>query len=204
MTFELDYKTKDWEKDVVKKLTSYSKKAPVLVSMETGMNDGVAGIYVTHVNSDTKYFFAWDYKQEPKSFVHQVKEVLFSKHYPRLVETVYEKKELTLRDVAIALEKRRDPKKLELKKIGTRMYVLDKVILWKNVVMLRLETSTIKSDEVGAVYRYKYGGSLVYYLRKYRTGKFRTLEEASDAFFTNALYIDKLGEKEEGETDEQA
>ena len=196
MTYELVLKTKDWEKDVVQKLSSYSKKAPVLISIEVGMNDNVAGVFVTHVNTDTKYFFSWDYTKDPKAFVHQVKEVLFSKHYPRLVETVYEKKEITPRDVAIALEKRRDPTKLELKKVGVRMYVLDKVILWKNVVMLKLENSTVKGDELGGVYRYKYGGSLVYYLRKYRTGKFSSLEEASKAFFSNALYVDKLGEKE--------
>jgi hypothetical protein len=197
MTFDLNYKTKDWEKDVIQKLTSYSKKAPVLVSIETGMNEGLPGVFVTHVNSDTKYFFQWDYDVEPKEFVHQIKEVLFSKHYPRLVEVVYQKKDLSPRDVAIALEKGKDPKKLELRKIGTRMYVIDKVILWKNMVLLKLESSTLKSDEIGAVYRYRYSGSLVVYLRKYRMGKFKSLEEASKAFFNGSILIDRLGENGE-------
>jgi hypothetical protein len=161
------------------------------------MNEGVAGVFVTHVNSDTKYHFKWDYDLEPKTFVHNVKNIMFANHYPRLKEVVYVKKELSPREMAIALEKGKKPVKVEFKKVGERRYVLDKVILWKNLVLLKLENSTIKSDELDVTYRYKYEGSLVVYLRKYRTGKFKTIDDASKEFFENSLLIDKLGEKEE-------
>jgi hypothetical protein len=197
MLLEATKTSKDWEKEVMCKLTSFSKKAPVLISIKTGMNEGAAGVFVEHVNSGTKYFFPWNYDELPKEFVHSVKETLYLNHYPRLLEIVYEKKELTLRQMAIQAEKGKTPLKYQLKKVGTRMYAMDKVLLWKNMVVLKLEESTFSTDSIGSSHRYKYDGSLVIYLRKYRTGRFTSIEDASDDFFRHSIYIDQLiGENE--------
>jgi hypothetical protein len=188
---------KIWEKEVLKKLLNFCKKSPTLISISTGMQEGVSGIFITHVNSNRKYFFSWNYDLQPRDFIHEIKEVLVQNHYPRLVEIVYDKKELTPRDMAIALEKGKrisKVKKVELKEIGRRLYIVASVLLWKEIFILQLAESSFDTDKIGTKYRYKYNGSSVIYLKKYRNNSFGTVEKASEEFFNNALFVDELQE----------
>ena len=67
--------------------------------------------------------------------------------------------------------------------VGTRQFHLDKVLLWKNIFILCLESSTFEGDEIGKNYRYKTNISPVIFLRNYRSGrKFKSIEEARAYF----------------------
>jgi hypothetical protein len=198
MLLEEDLKKNNiWEKEVLKKLLNFSKKAPTLISVSVGMNEGTAGIFVTHVNSERKYFFGFNYNVEPKDFIHEIKNVLMENHYPRLVEIVYDRKELSTRDIVLKLEKGKkleNIQKCELKPIGKRLYIIEKCLLWKDLFILKLMESSFPSDIIGQQSRWKYNKSSVIYLKHYRSNSFKSLEEASDEFFKNSLIIDVLAE----------
>ena len=64
-----------------------------------------------------------------------------------------------------------------------KLWRIDKVILWKNIVIM--ERVPMKKDEIvpTSQFRFKYNKNLVIFLKKYRSGEFKDLQEAGDAFF---------------------
>ena len=182
------------------KFIGFAKKSPVLLSMIITIQDGEEGVLITHVNSNSKYFFKFDYEVDVKDFIAEIKKVLVKKHYPRVVEEILEKHEFTPEELALTLEKSNkkidELLKYEMRVVGNRLFRIDKILSWKNIAILTLETSTFEDDEIGVSYRYKYNGSLVLFLKNYRGGKF-TLEEASANFFSGSLLIDSLIKKGE-------
>lgn len=192
---------KMWETVFISKFANFCKKSPVLLSMSIRIQNGEKGVIVTHVNSDTKYFFPFDYDIEPKDFIFKIKSFLIKKHYPRLVDEIYECVEKTPAELAEEVENSKNTDNLKthaLKLIGTKQYRIDKTLLHSNVAILVLEDSTIPGDKIGSSYSYQYNKSLMMFMKNYRKGKFKSIEEASNDFFNNANLIYEITEK--GET----
>jgi len=192
---------KIWKDQFSSKFMNFGKKSPVLLSIIIKIQDGEEGVLVTHVNSNNKYFFAFDYDKNVKDFIADIKKLLVEKHYPRIIEEILKKHELTSDELALKIEKGADIDKLskyEMRVIGKRCYRIDKILSWKQIAILSLEESTFENDEIGSSYRYKFsGGSLVIFLKNYRSGKFKSIEEASEYFLSNSLLINKIEIKDE-------
>lgn len=197
--------TKVWEETFQKKFSNFCKKSPVLLKMQVKIQDGNKGVLITHVNTETKYFFPFDYDANIKDFIAEIKRLLVAKHYPRIIEEILERHEKTNAELAVELESGKKVEELEkfcMRKTGERMYRIDKVLPWKETAFLVLENSDIPGDVLGTQYHYKFDKSLVLYLRDYRTGKFKSIEDASDEFFNNAFLVSILGEKKKKQEQE--
>jgi len=188
-----------WKQTVLRKLISYLEKCPVLLSMETGTKNNEDGVYIIHKGSNAKYFFTFDPSIEEKAFIHQIKKFLVEKHYPRLIEPITESRNLSPEDIAKQIEQGVEPsqvKKVELKEIGYRQYRIDKSIVWKSIFILELEDVVHHDGRcitiVPTTLRYKLNTSATVFLKKYRSGGFASIEEASKYFFDNAIIIDEL------------
>jgi hypothetical protein len=184
-----------WEKTFQKKMSSFCKKSPILIRMSTRIQDGSKGVLLTHVNSEKNYFFPFNYDMNVKDFIADAKRILVANHYPRLVQTIYENHKKTNEELAQELENGEKVDSLTqycVKKTGERMYRIDKVLPWKNIAIIVLEQSSVPGDNVGTVLKYSYQKSLVLYLKNYRTGVFKNIDEASDDFFNNSLLVSEI------------
>ena len=194
-----------WENTFQKKFSNFCKKSSIMLSMVIEIKDGRKGVTVTHVNTDSDYFFPFNYKENVKDFIAEIKNVLVEKHYPRIVEQVFEQHENTKEELVEELEK--DPTKINqlskysLRLAGVRLFRIDKVLQHKDIAFLYLENSTFKDDKIGLYYKYLYDRrkSLVIYMRKYRKGEFESLEKAGEEFFKNSSLISILNKKDEEE-----
>ncbi len=192
-----------WEATFQKKFSNFCKKSSIMLSMTIEICNGRKGVTVTHANTNSDYFFPFDYKKNVKDFIAEIKEVLVQKHYPRIVEQIYEQHENTREELVSELEK--DPTKVDslskysMRLTGSRLFRIDKVLQWKNIAFLYLEESTFKDDKVGVYYKYLYNKSLIVYMRKYRKGDFESLEQAGEEFFKNSSLISILNKPTEGE-----
>jgi hypothetical protein len=184
---------KKYQEIFTKKFLNFARKAPIKMSFIITIQDGEEGVRLTHENSGTNYFIKFNYDQQIKDYISEIKKLLVSKHYPRIVDEVFEKHELSGEELAIKLEKGEDIdalKKFELRKIGEKIYTIDKVLMWKDVAILKLETSTFKEDQedIGKSFQFKFNGSLMMFLNKYRSGK-HTLEALSNEFLKNSILV---------------
>ncbi|MCF0125604.1 MAG: hypothetical protein HUJ68_07600 [Clostridia bacterium] len=191
---------KMWESTFQKKFSNFCKKSSIMLSMIIEIRDGRKGVTVVHANTNNDYFFPFDYKKNVKDFIAEIKEFLVERHYPRIIQQVYEKHENTKEELVAELEK--DPSKVDalskysMRLTGERLFRIDKVLQWKNIALLYLEDSTFPDDKKGVYFKYKFNTSLVVYMRKYRKGEFDTLEKAGDEFFSNSSLISVLDKKE--------
>lgn len=192
---------KYWKDTFSSKFLNFCKKSPVLLSVDIRVQDGEEGVLVTHVNSNSKYFFPFEYETPVKDFIAHIKNLLIERHYPRIVEEILEKHELTPEEIVIKIEKGVEIdnlSKYEMRSTGSRIYRIDKILAWKQIAILVLESSTFENDAIGTSYRYKFnGGSLVIFLKKYRSGKFKSIEEASNHFLSKSLLIDTIRTSEQ-------
>lgn len=194
---------KMWESTFQKKFSNFCKKSSIMLSMVIEIKDGCKGVTVTHVNTNCDYFFPFDYKKNVKDFIAEIKNLLVEKHYPRIVEQIFEQHENTKEELVEQLEK--DPTKIDelskysLRLSGERLFRIDKVLQWKNIAFLYLEKSTLEGDQIGVYYKYKYNKSLVIYMRKYRKGEFDSLEKAGEEFFKDSSLISILDSSKKSE-----
>lgn len=189
----------DWEETFQKKFTNFCKKSPVLMKVQMKLEKGVKGVLITHVESGQKTFYQFDYDTDVKAFIAKIKRDLAESYYPRVVESVYEQHTKSKEELADELENGADVSDLstvETRKVGERTYRIDKVLPWKDNAFLELEKTDIPGDVVGTAYRYAFGKSIVLFLRSYRTGKFKNIQEASDEFFGNSYLISVIDKKE--------
>lgn len=187
-----------WKQTTVKKLLSFCEKCPCVLSIKTASHNGEDGVFVIHKNSGMQYFFPWNYNQDPKDFIHDIKTFIEKKHYPILVETVTEEHKLTSEELALIVEEGKSINELPQyeKRVKEKiLWRIDKVILWKDIVIL------VKIDKNGNVlsnqFRYKYNKSLVIFLKKYRSGDYASLEEAGNEFFNNSILVNEILPKTE-------
>ncbi len=186
-----------WKQTTVKKLLSFCEKCPCVLSIKTAVHQGEDGVFVIHKNTGMQYFFPWDYSVEPKDFIHNIKTFLEKKHYPILVETITEEHKLTKEELALMVEEGKSIQELpqyEKRIKEKKLWRIDKVILWKDIVILVQIDN--KGNTISNQYRYKYNKNLVIFLKKYRSGEYADLEEAGNEFFNNSILVNEITPKE--------
>ena len=182
-----------WKQTTIKKLLSFCEKCPCLLSIKTASSNGEDGVFVIHKNSGMQYFFPWNFDIDPKDFIHNIKSVLERNHYPLLIETVIENHKLTNEELALMIEEGKSLSELSQYENRVKEKILwriDKVILWKNIVIL------VKVDRDGNTisnqFRYKFNKNLVIFLKKYRNGEFFSIENAGEEFFKNSILVNEI------------
>jgi len=186
-----------WKQTTVKKLLSFCEKCPCVLSIKTAVHQGEDGVFVIHKNTGMQYFFPWDYSVEPKDFIHSIKSFLEKKHYPILIETITEEHKLTKEELALMVEEGKSIQELpqyEKRIKEKKLWRIDKVILWKDIVILVQIDN--KGNTISNQYRYKYNKNLVIFLKKYRSGEYADLEEAGNEFFNNSILVNEITPKE--------
>ena len=143
-----------WKQTAVKKLISFCEKCPCLLSIKTAVHKGDDGVFVIHKNTGMQYFFPWDYNLDPKDFIHNIKVFLEKKHYPILIETITEEHKLSKEELALMVEEGRsinDLPQYEERVKEKILWRIDKVILWKDIVILvKIDN---KNNEISNQYR---------------------------------------------------
>lgn len=186
-----------WKQTTIKKLLSFCEKCPCVLSIKTAVHQGEDGVFVIHKNTGMQYFFPWDYSVEPKDFIHDIKTFLEKKHYPILIETITEEHKLTKEELALMVEEGKSIQELpqyEKRIKEKKLWRIDKVILWKDIVILVQIDN--KGNTISNQYRYKYNKNLVIFLKKYRSGEYADLEEAGNEFFNNSILVNEITPKE--------
>lgn len=188
-----------WKQTVIKKLISFCEKCPVMLSITTGTSsNGIEGVYVVHKNTGQKYFFEWNFELEPKDFIHEIKMFLIPKHYPLLVQEVYEPHILTAEELVEKVEKGtkiEDLPQNEIRLVSKRLWLIDRIIVRKNIFILQEVDEERKP--LSNYFRYKYNLLAITFLNDYRSGKFKTLAEAGKEFFENSMLINEITKDEE-------
>jgi hypothetical protein len=143
--------SKIWKDMFQQKFVSFSKKSPCLLSYSIQTRNNNEGVLVTHVNSNAKYWFGFDYNSNVKDFIANIKNTII-KHYPIIIEEILEQKELTPDELAIKVERGedvKDLKKYEMEVVGRRTYHIDKILPWKDIAILMLDKTDFDSDKIG-------------------------------------------------------
>ena len=166
-----------------KKFRSFADKSPILLSYVTDEQ----GVTVIHENSGTKYFYEWEPEIPIKSFIHHIKQELSNNHYPRIAREV----EIT-----------RAPNDEEVAKMiaeGTKVDEVPETITYNRTEVYRIDKFVAMEDEFVIVdeetekqYCYKMNVSGIYFLKNYRTGKFKSILEAGNEFFSKSKLITEL------------
>ena len=193
-----------WVRNIMQKLTSFADKCPLLLNISSGLYHGIDGVYIVVRGPEKKYFFKWGaIGQDPKKFVHNIKMKLLPE-YPRVKELLYTERPATAMDIAKEIEQGvslDNTSKIIKTYKGYIIWRIEKVLSWKEIFILYPEA---RYDENGVKlpldepkqYRYQYNGSAILYLTKYRSGRFKNNDEASEEFFKNASLINTLNVKE--------
>lgn len=183
-----------WIKQTLKKFISYSEKCPLLLGYKVTEINNVQGLFVTSFGKDElSQFFPFDSNMEPKSFVHQIKEYFQNANPALLEEVVKEQTPLDVKDIAIYLEK--GVKMEDIPRYNeyfvSKYWVIDRVILWKNIFILK------QADETGKIinetgFRFKFDGCAVLFLKDLREGKYDSPKDSGKYFFDHSMLINQL------------
>ena len=180
-----------YRKETSQKLTSFLQKSPCLFSFLAD-DEGIIIILVggQKTSGEQKTFkFDWDYTIPIKSFIHKIKTTLYE-YYPRLSRSRVETRPLSAERATemIASGGSLD----ELPKTETvrvdETFVIDKVILLKNIFIL-------KNEKTGAHSKYKLDNG-VFFLKNWRVGKYENAKAAGDEFFAEAVYLGDINGQE--------
>lgn len=165
------------------RFANFAQKAPILLSFIVADNK----VTVIHENSQTAYDFEWDFTIPVKSFIHEIKQVLSDNHYPRIERVTQEETALSPEEQAsllasgVAVDELPATRKVEKRTI----YRIDKVIALKDVFILQDE-QTFQS------FRYKMHYSSIFFLKNYRNGKYGSLAEAGEFFFSKSELLNEI------------
>lgn len=177
---------KTYKENFSKKFRNFGDKAPIMLSYVTDDS----GVTIVHENSGVSYFYEWDFSIEVKSMIHKIKQDLSTNHYPRLSRKVTVTRHLTPEEQAnlIANGLSVDSVPTSVTEDTIETYRIDKI--------LALEDKFILVDEAtGDQYNYKMNSSGIFFLKNYRSGMYKDLFEAGEAFFKKSTLIEKLNKK---------
>lgn len=165
------------------RFTNFAQKSPILLSFV--VSD--AAVEIIHENSGMTHRFEWDFTIPVKSFIHEIKQVLSDNHYPRIAKVTKELISLTPDEQAtlIANGTSVDEVPSYREEIQKEIFKIDKVITLDDIIILQ-------SERDYRMYRYKMNYSCIFFLRKYRQGEYKSLEEAGDFFFSKATLLNEL------------
>ena len=175
--------SEEYKESFINKFTNFADKAPIVISFAT---DDL-GVSVIHENSGKKYFYPWDFVVPIKSFIHDIKRDLSYNHYPRISRTLKIERPLTADEHAELIAKGANLDSLPTTVIEDvhEVYRIDKILVMKDEFI-------IVNEETNEQYCYKMNGSAFSYLRSYRSGEFKSTEDAGDVFFKKCVLINKL------------
>lgn len=168
----------------VSKFENFAEKAPIIISFAT---DDL-GVSVVHENSGKKYFYPWDYVVPVKSFIHDIKRDLVANHYPRISRNETITKVLSPAEQADLISQGKytvDTVPVSIEEEVTKVYRIDKILIMKDEFIL-------VDEKTSEQYCYKMNTSAFAYLRSYRSGEFKTLQEAGEVFFKKSSLVNKL------------
>ncbi len=168
----------------VSKFENFAEKAPIVISFAT---DDL-GVSVVHENSGRKYFYPWDYVVPVKSFIHEIKRDLSTNHYPRISRVETNVRHLTADEQADMISRGEytvDTVPDSIEETSRKVYRIDKILIMKDEFILVDENT----DEQ---YCYRMNTSAFSYLRSYRSGEFKSLDEAGEVFFRKSVLVNKL------------
>lgn len=172
-----------YKSEFKKRFTNFAQKAPILISFVISDE----AVEVIHENTGSTHKFRWDYTIPVKSFIHAIKRILSDNHYPRITKVEVDKVELTAEEKADLIEKgmplEEVPSHKEIKK--SEIFKIDKVITLDDIFI-------IQSEETKKIYRYKMNYSCIFFLRNYREGDYKSLEEAGDFFFRKSELLGEI------------
>lgn len=177
------YSADKYKADFSKKFSNFCNKSPVLLSFVTTESK----VIVVHSNSKKSYDFPWDFTVPLKSFIFQIKQVLVENHYPRIVQVIKEAVTLSAEEKAQLLVEGTSPQDLPATKdiVTKRFWRIDRVVVYKDQFIL-------VDEDTEEQYQYKMRKSCIFYLRNYRTGKYKSLEEAGEAFFNQSTLLNRI------------
>lgn len=179
--------TEGYRKKVYSKFINFSEKSPILLDVELVSSSKREGLQVSIKGTDIVLFYPWDYNKDPKLFIHDIKTDL-EKYYPEIIETIYDSHPITSEEVMNYMERGYKVNEIptQIKTISRKKtWVIDKVIVWRDIVILI-------DKEAKEQFRYKLNTNLVLFLKKYRSGFFKTKEEAGQYFFERASLLNKI------------
>ena len=179
-----------YRRQVFAKFVSFSEKSPLLLDVKATEQDGKEGLKVRIRDTDTELFYPWDQTVEPKSFIHAIKTDLEG-HYPKLDQQAFDEHPISQSEILDYLErgfKVAEIPTVSRSPIELRHWRIDKVVVWRDIaILVDLETNE--------QFRYKLNTNLVLFLKKYRSGAFKTMTEAGDYFFERASLLNKIDPK---------
>lgn len=172
-----------YKSEFIKKFTSFADKSPIMLSFYT---DDL-GVTVIHENSNIKYFYEWSPEIPIKAFIHHIKQELSDNHYPRISRRVEITRKPTEDEVAKMIEK------------GTSVNEIPNTITYNRVESYRIDKIIAMKDEFVLInednkkqFCYRMDGFSIYFLKNYRTGKYKDIFEAGDEFFKRSTLIKEL------------
>ena len=180
-----------YRKETSQKLTSFLQKSPCLFSFLAD-DEGIIIILVggQKTSGEQKTFkFDWDYTIPIKSFIHKIKTTLYE-YYPRLERSRIEIRPLSAERASEMIAEGGSLDELPAKE-SVRIdetFVIDKVILLKNIFIL-------KNEKTGAHSKYKLDNG-VFFLKNWRVGKYESAKAAGDEFFAEAIYLGDISGQE--------
>lgn len=188
-----------WVSVALDKLKAYLGRAPIVVSDITGTKDGLDGVFIVINEQKKKNFFPYEYEKDPKAWVHDIKAWLVN-FYPRLIETIKSPVALTPEEKAIYVEKTGDIDNVPNFKeevIQRNSWRIDKILSYRDIFLLLKEGEIDKTDkfiptEKPIMRRFKYTGSSILFLKKYRSSTYEDLPKLSQEFFENAIPLDDV------------
>lgn len=188
-----------WISAALDKLKAYLGRAPIVVSDITGTYDGQDGVFIVINEQKKKQFFPYEYETDPKVWVHGIKTWLMN-YYPRLIEEIKTPVALTADEKALIVEKTGTLDNLpDFKEevIQRNSWRIDKILAYRDIFLL-LKEGEINKDgafipsENPIMRRFKYTGSSILFLKKYRSSTYQDLSAISAEFFENAIPLDDV------------
>ena len=188
-----------WVSGALDKLKAYLGRAPIVVSDITGTVDGQDGVFIVINEQKKKQFFPYEYETDPKVWVHKIKTWLMN-YYPRLIEEIKATVALTADEKALIVEKTGNLDNLpEFKEeiVQRNSWRIDKILAYRDIFLLLKEGEIDKAgnfvpSEQPIMRRFKYTGSSILFLKKYRSSEYKDLADLSKEFFENAIPLDDV------------
>lgn len=161
------------------KFKNFGDKAPIMISYTLDEY----GVTVVHENSDTKYFYEWDFTVPVKAFIHKIKQDLSCNHYPRISRV--EKVLLDSEEQTDLITKGMSLDEVPAYKEVMETYRIDKILALKDEFILI-------NERTNEGFCYKMNSSGIYFLKSYRNGEYKTPLEAGDVFFKRSILVKSL------------
>ena len=177
---------KVYKENFSKKFRNFGDKAPIMLSYVTDDN----GVTIVHENTGVSYFYEWDFSIDVKSMIHKIKQDLSMNHYPRISRLTTITRNLAPEEQADLIAKGTsvDNVPVTITEEVVETYRIDRILALEDKFIL-------VNEATGEQFNYKMNSSGIFFLKNYRSGVYKDLFEAGDAFFKKSTLVEKLNKK---------